>query len=113
MDHNAVGTLDEAEILLALHNEGQRILQIEDVRSVPVWNVVYIALRSCGCDEVAISDRHVYDSVLEVQVLLELNVFREDVSYFDPVFVVQVGLPIVVTHLFVHHLTEQHISITT
>lgn len=113
MDHDAVGALDEAEILLTLHDEGQRVFQVEDVRSVPVWNVVDIALRSCGSNKVAISDRHVDDSVLEVQVLLELDVFRKDVSHFDPVFVVQVGLPVVVTHLFIHHLTEQHISITT
>ena len=88
MDHDAICALDEAEILLTLDDEGQRVLKIEDVRSVPVGNVVDVALSSCGSDEIAISDGHVDDSVLEVQVFLEFYVFREDVGHFYPVFVV-------------------------
>jgi hypothetical protein len=88
VDHDAVCAFDEAEVFLALDDEGQGVLEVEDVRSIPVGDVVDVALGSCCCDQVAKTNRHVDDSVLEVKVLLELDVLRKDVRDLDSVLVV-------------------------
>lgn len=111
MDHDAVGALDQAEVLLALQDKGHGVLEVEDVRSVPVGNVVDVALGGSGSDQVSPTDRHVDHSVLEVQVLLEVHVFREDVRDFDAVLVVEVGFPVAVGYLLVHHLSKNHIAV--
>ena len=81
------------------------------MRGVPVGNVVDVALGSSGSYQVSPADRHVDHSVLEVQMLLEFHVFREDVSDFDAVLIVEIGLPVAVGHLLVHHLSKDHVSV--
>ena len=113
MNHNAVGALNQAEVLVALQDEGDGVLEIENVGSVPVGYVVDVAVVGSSGDEVVVADGHVYDSVLEIKVLLELNVLREDVRHFNAVLIVQVRLPIVVRHIFIHNLTENNVSVST
>lgn len=81
--------------------------------SVPVGNVIYVALTSSGGDQVAMADRHIDHSVLEVQVFLEFNVLRENICDFDSILVIKVGFPIIIGDLLVHHFTKNYISIST
>ncbi len=66
------------------------------MRGVPVGNIVDVALAGSSSNEVAKSDRHVDDSIFEVEVLLEFNIFRQDVSHLNSILIVEVGLPVIV-----------------
>lgn len=66
VDHEAICTLDKTKVFGTLKNEGHRVFQIKDMRSVPIGNVVNIALVGSRDNQIIISDRHVYHSILEV-----------------------------------------------
>ena len=83
------------------------------MRSVPVGNVVYVALTSSGGDQVAMADRHIDHSVLKVQMFLEFNVLRKDICDFDSILVIKVGFPVIVSDLLVYHFTKNDISVST
>lgn len=81
--------------------------------SVPVGNVVDVALRSSIRHQISIPNRHVNHSVFEIQVLLEFHVLRENVSHLNSVLIVQVGLPVVVSYLLVHHFSKYDVTVST
>lgn len=105
VDHDAVGVLDEAEVLGTLQDEADRVLQVEDMRGVPVGEVKDVALVGGGHDQVVVADGHVDDPILEVQVLVYLV---EDVGDDDPVLVVEAGLPVAEAHFLIHNLGEHN-----
>jgi len=67
---------------MTLEDKSHGIFQVQYIRSVPVWNVVNVALGGSGGYEIAISDRHVNNSVLEVKILLKFNILRQNISDF-------------------------------
>lgn len=81
--------------------------------SVPVWDVVDIALSSCGSDQVSMSDRKVNHSVFEVKMLFEFDSFGEDVRHIDTVLIIETGLPVVIANLLVDHLAEYDVTVST
>ena len=83
------------------------------MRSVPVGNVVDVALRGCGCNEIAVANWNVDDSVFEVQIFFEFDILGEDVSDLYSVVSVQVGLPIIVGDLLIDYLTDDDVTIST
>jgi hypothetical protein len=44
------------------------------MRSVPIGNIIDIALICSGCDEISIPDGHIDHSVFEIKILLELYI---------------------------------------
>ena len=55
--HESVDALDKAEMFATLEDEGYWIFEVNNMRGVPVWNIVDVALRSCSRHEVAMADR--------------------------------------------------------
>jgi len=66
MDHYSISAFNKAEILVALKNERNWIFQIEDMRSIPVRNIVYVAVISCSCYQIIVAYWHIDNSVFEV-----------------------------------------------
>lgn len=58
------------------------------MRGVPVGNIVNVALRSSCRNEIAKTNGHVYHSIFEVQMLLELDILRKDISHLDSVLII-------------------------
>ena len=79
------------------------------MRGVPVGEIINVALIGSGNDKIVPADRHVDDSVFEVE---ELAHFGQDISYDDPVLIIEVGLPVAVIELPVDNLSENDISAT-
>ena len=113
MNHDSICTLDEAKVFLALNNERDRVFQIKYMRSIPIRNVIDIALSSCGSNQISISNRHVNNSIFEIKMLSEINVIRQNISHLNSILVIQICFPVIVGDLFVDYLTEYHISVTT
>ena len=113
VNHDSICALNQTEIFMTHQDKGYRILQVEDMRSVPVGNIVDVTLRSCSCNEVIISNTHVNDSVLEVQIFLKLDIIRKNVGNFNSILSIQICLPVVVSYLLINNFTKYHVSIST
>ena len=83
------------------------------MRGIPVRYVVDVALGGGGSDETAVSDRHVYNSVFEIQMFFELYIFRQNVSHLDSVLIVKIGFPVVIGYLFIDDLSKDDIAVAT
>jgi hypothetical protein len=83
------------------------------VGSVPVGDVVNVALGCCGGDEVAPADGHIDHAVFEVKVFLEVYILREDVSDLNAILIIEVCFPVIVGDLLVYYLTENHVAVPT
>ena len=65
--HKSLSTFNEAEEFGALSDEGYWVFQVKNMRSVPVWKIINIALVCSGDNQIAPSDRHVDHSIFEIE----------------------------------------------
>jgi hypothetical protein len=67
IDHQSICNFDEAEEIQTLANLADSILDVEDIRSIPISDTVNIAMVACRDDQILILHGHVDDSLFEIE----------------------------------------------